>query len=80
MARRGRTMTDSEIALVKAMLERGMKNDVIHFFFNQPKRLISSGRITQIKQNKYGASVSQATQAELDAFLQAWEAQRKRGG
>ncbi|MDI4236670.1 ATP-binding protein [Bradyrhizobium sp. Arg237L] len=68
-------MTDDEIALAKAMLRRGMKNDVIHFFFNKPKRLISSGRITQIKQSKYGASVEEATQAALDEFLQNWEAQ-----
>jgi hypothetical protein len=69
-----RAMTDVEIALVKAMLRRGMKNDVIHFFFNQPNRLISSGRITQIKQKKYGTS--EAPQTALDEFLQTWEAER----
>lgn len=71
MARRLRTMSDDEIALTKAMLRRGLKNDAVHFYFNLPDRLISPGRITQIKQGKYGASVAEASQDELDAFLNA---------
>jgi hypothetical protein len=76
MAARPRTLSDHEIALVKAMLRRSFKNDAIHFFFNLPDRLISSGRITQIKQKKYGASVEEASQDELDQFLQAWKNSR----
>lgn len=58
------------------MLKRRMKNDAIHFYFNRPDRLISSGRITQIKQNKYGASVQEAKAEELEAFLQNWQQQQ----
>ena len=73
MARRLRTMSDDEIALTKAMLRRGLKNDAVHFYFNLPDRLISPGRITQIKQGKYGATVAEASQDELDAFLNVWD-------
>jgi hypothetical protein len=52
-----RNLSRAEISIVKAMLWRGWRNDVIHFYFNKPFRLISSGRITQIKKGKYGASV-----------------------
>lgn len=53
-----RNLSGAEISIVKAMLRRGWRNAVIHFYFNKPpSRLISSGRITQIKKGKYGASV-----------------------
>jgi len=67
MARRN--ITDQEIGLIKAMIARGMKNDKIHFHFNKPARLISSGRITQIKKGEYGGEVTAATNDELDSFL-----------
>ncbi|MGY8710479.1 ATP-binding protein [Bradyrhizobium sp. 18BD] len=59
--------------MVKAMLRKGWRNDAIHFYFNKPDRLISPGRITQIKKEKYGASVEEALPEELEAFLSAWE-------
>ena len=68
-----RNLSDPEIGIVKAMLRKGWRNDVIHFYFNKPDRLISSGRITQIKKAKYGASVEEAPPEELEAFLAAWE-------
>jgi hypothetical protein len=68
-----RNLSDAEIGIVKAMLRKGWRNDVIHFYFNKPDRLISSGRITQIKKGKYGASVEEAPPEELEAFLAAWE-------
>jgi hypothetical protein len=77
MAKRQRTMTDEEIALAKAMLKRGLKNDTIHFYFNRSDRLISSGRIAQIKGGKYGAAIEEATPAALDAFLLEWEARQR---
>lgn len=40
-----RSLSDEEIGLVKAMLRKAMRNEVIHFYFNRPDRLISSGRI-----------------------------------
>jgi hypothetical protein len=75
--RRGeRSMTDEEIGLVKAMLDRGFKNDQAHFYFNRIDRLVSSGRITQIKQGEYGARVAAASAVELDTFLERWAALR----
>lgn len=64
-----RSITDEEIGLIKAMLRRGMINQDIHFIFNRPDRQISSGRITNIKQGRYGPEVAAATDAELDSFI-----------
>ena len=69
---RKRNIADEEIALIKAMLRRETPNDRIHFYFNRADRLVSSGRITQIKQGKYGRDVPEASEAALDAFLDAW--------
>lgn len=66
-----RSITDQEIALIKAMLARGMKNKDIQFFFNRPDRAVNSGRMSQIRDGSYGAEVPQATDAELDAFIAA---------
>ena len=44
---KGRSVTDQEIALIKAMIARGMKNKDIQFFFNRPDRPVNSGRISQ---------------------------------
>lgn len=69
MARR--SITDEEIALIKAMLRRGMKNKDIQFFFNRPDRPVNSGRITGIAGGTYAQSVliPAATDETLDAFL-----------
>ncbi|MFL5332186.1 MAG: ATP-binding protein, partial [Geminicoccaceae bacterium] len=69
MARR--TITDEEIALIKAMVGRGMKNRDIQFFFNRPKRAVNSGRITDISSGKYSnsAEIARATDDELNTFL-----------
>lgn len=72
-------MTDEEIGLAKAMLSKGMANDHIHFYFNKADRLISSGRIAQIKTGKYGSAVAEATSAELEAFLRAWQERQALG-
>ncbi len=68
-----RTITDEEIALIKAMLVRGMKNADIQFFFNRPGRHVNSGRITNIADNTYSnsASIPAATDEALNAFLDA---------
>lgn len=65
------SITDEEIALIKAMLNRGMKNKDIQFFFNRPDRAVNSGRITGIKDGGYGnsARISAAADGELDDFL-----------
>jgi hypothetical protein len=73
---RKRTMTDEEIGIVKAMLSKGMRNDAIHFYFNRADRLISSGRIAQIRKKKYGASVAEVSPDELETFLTDWHARQ----
>lgn len=74
-----RNMTDEEIGLIKAMLADGIKNDAVHFYFNRADRLLSPGRITQIKQGKYGAAVPAASPAELAAFIADWKSRQPAG-
>ncbi|WP_196232418.1 AlbA family DNA-binding domain-containing protein [Bradyrhizobium japonicum] len=68
-------MTDAEVGLARAMLAKGMKNDAVHFYFNRANRLISSGRIAQIKNGTYAKDVVAAGPDELEAFLKKWEAE-----
>ena len=70
---RKRNITNEEIALIKAMLHRKLPNDRIHFYFNRADRLVSSGRIAQIKNGKYGKGVPEAAQKIVDEFLVKWE-------
>ena len=70
-----RNMTDAEVSLVRAMLAKGMKNDAVHFYFNRVDRLISSGRITQIKDGSYAKEVAAASEDELAAFQDKWSAE-----
>lgn len=67
-----RNITDEEIGLIKAMLNRGMRNDEAHFYFNRQDRLISTGRIAQIKNGKYGGTVAAADDSALDRFIEAF--------
>lgn len=71
-----RTITDEEIALIKAMLGRGMKNKDIQFFFNRQDRAVNSGRITDIGNGKYSNSslIAAATDAELKRFMDSFGA------
>lgn len=71
---KARNMSDVEVGLIRAMLAKGMRNDEVHFYFNRSDRLISSGRIAQIKNDTYAKYVAAATDAEVDAFLLEWEA------
>jgi hypothetical protein len=66
-----RSITDEEIALIKAMLHRGMRNAAIQFYFNRPDRPVNSGRITNIGDGTYSDSalIPMADDATLDAFL-----------
>lgn len=66
-----RSIADDEIALIKAMLAREMKNKDIQFFFNRPDRPVNSGRITGIRDGTYGPSkdIDPASVAELDDFI-----------
>lgn len=71
-----RSITDAEIALIKALSARGMKNKDIQFFFNRPDRPVNSGRITEIKDGSYSDAVSipAADNKSLDAFLSTFNA------
>jgi Putative DNA-binding domain len=71
---RGRNMSDEEVGLIRAMLAKGMKNDQVHFYFNRADRLISSGRIAQIKNGDYAKDILAASEDELQTFLAKWEA------
>jgi hypothetical protein len=66
-----RNITDAEIALIKAMVARGMKNSDVQFFFNRPERHVNLGRMTVISKGTYGnsAKIPAASSIELDAFL-----------
>ena len=68
-----RSITDQEIALIKAMIARGMTNTDTQFFFNRPGRPVNSGRISNIADGTYGssASIPAATDEELNTFLDA---------
>ncbi|WP_176936985.1 AlbA family DNA-binding domain-containing protein [Bradyrhizobium brasilense] len=68
-------MSDAEVGLIRAMLAKGMKNDQVHFYFNRVDRLISSGRITQIKDSTYAKDVPAATDDEVASFLARWDAE-----
>jgi len=69
-----RTITEGEIALVKAMLNREMKNKNIQFFFNRPDRPVNSGRISTIRTGSYSNSkdIPAASDSELDTFIHAF--------
>ncbi|MCW1841570.1 helix-turn-helix domain-containing protein [Prosthecomicrobium hirschii] len=64
-----RSITDTEIGLIKALLARGEKNKNIQFYFNRQDRAVNSGRITQIRDKTYGPEVPQASEDELNRFL-----------
>lgn len=66
-----RSITDQEIALIKAMLARGMANKDIQFYFNRQDRPVNSGRITGIRKGAYGnsRSIPAASGVDLDGFL-----------
>jgi hypothetical protein len=66
-----RTITDHEIALIKAMLAGGMKNQDIQFFFNRPNRPVNTGRISTIGKESYSisAEILPASDSDLDSFI-----------
>ena len=67
-----RTITDKEISLMKAMINRDMRNKDIQFFFNRPDRPVNSGRISDIRADSYSnsAEIAAATDDDLEAFLE----------
>jgi len=72
---RKRSITDDEIALIKAMISRGMAAKDIQFFFNRPDRSVNSGRISGIRNGTYSNSrdISAANNEKLDEFLASFK-------
>jgi hypothetical protein len=71
--RRGNTLERWEIALVKAMLDRGGSNDQdILAYFTRPTRSINHRLIGQIRKGTQHKAVRTATPDELNEFLSTW--------
>jgi hypothetical protein len=71
--RRGHKLERWEVALVKAMLDRGGYNDQdILAFFTRPTRSINHRSIGEIRTERKHKNVKGASTAELDAFLATW--------
>lgn len=60
------------MAIVKAMLRKKYVPQDVHAYFSRPTRSVNQARISQIKDGKMHAAVKPASDAELDAFLNAW--------
>ena len=69
-----RSITDPEIALIKAMLRRAMNKTTIQAYFTHPDRVVNQGRVNNIDDGKYAPQIVAATDAELDTFLEGWRA------
>ncbi len=65
----GTSLEDYEIALIKTMIRRKMKNASIQFYFNRPDRPVNNGRISEIKNGDRGAHVKAAYEFEVDEFI-----------
>lgn len=73
MARRpGNTLERWEVALVKAMLARKLVPQDIQAYFSRPTRSINHARISEIRDGAKHKAVKAASDAELEAFLEAW--------
>jgi len=65
-----RTVTDREIGLVKAMIDRGFQANKIQFYFNRRNRPFNTGRVSNIRNGQYGPEVPCASDDELDEFIE----------
>lgn len=71
--KRGNTLEKWEVALVKAMVERGGYTDQdIQAHFTRPSRSINHARILDIRKGNKHRTVKAASSEELDAFLAIW--------
>lgn len=70
-----RSITDTEIALIKGMLALGMKNKDIQFYFNRPDRPVNSGRISQVAKGTYSDStkISAAPLKKTKEFIDSFQ-------
>ena len=73
MARRpGNTLEKWEVAIVKTMLASQVVPQDIQSYFSRPTRSINHARVSEIRDGKKHKTIKPATEAELDAFLEAW--------
>lgn len=73
MARRpGNTLERWEVAMVKTMLARMFIPQDIQAYFSRPTRSINHARISEIRDGAKHRTVRPASDAELDAYLEAW--------
>jgi hypothetical protein len=72
MKRQTNKLVRWEIAIVKSMLDKGYIPQDIQSYFSRPTRSINHGRIKEIKDGVKHKAIKTATDAELDAFLDAW--------
>lgn len=71
--KRGNTLEKWEVALIKAMLNRGgySVQDILAYF-TRPTRSINQGRISEIRKGTKFRTLNAATADELDEFLKNW--------
>ncbi|MEP0941216.1 MAG: hypothetical protein ABJH63_10230 [Rhizobiaceae bacterium] len=62
-------LTNNEVALIKRMLQDGMQNAAIQFYFNRPDRMVNNGRISEIKAGNRGEDISAASRFEVAEFI-----------
>lgn len=71
--KRGNRLENWEIALIKAMLNRGGYNDQdILAYFTRPTRSINHARISEIRTGTRFKAIKAASTEELDEFLLNW--------
>ena len=71
--RGGNTLERWEVALVKAMLEKGIYNDQeILAYFTRPTRSVNHRLIGEIRTNKRHARLRAASPEQLEEFLSTW--------
>ena len=71
--KRGNTLERREVALIKAMLNRGGYSDQgILAYFTRPTRSINHARISEIRTGAKFKTLKAATADELDEFLNSW--------
>ncbi|MCF8505798.1 MAG: DUF3644 domain-containing protein [Caulobacter sp.] len=60
------------MAIVRAMLGRNFVPQDVQAYFSRPTRSINHARISEIRDGAKHKTIKQATDLELDAFLDAW--------
>lgn len=71
--RAGNKLNRKEVALVKAMINRGgFIDQTIQSYFSRPTRTINHARIKDIRDETKHAAVRPASDKELDQFLATW--------